>query len=310
VDNNIPHEMDEMNFPMSFVLGTRTTDPNAGKQGAFAPSSHYMPPFMRVNPILEWTYGHVWHFLRLFQLRYCCLYDQGYTSLGTTKDTLPCPALAVVGGNRTIPKYWPAYMLRDWDQERAGRISKEKKNDESSESTLQQSQLLRANSSMVPSSHGSDKDATFESLKPLEDTSCVSYSSNSTTQRTVGLLIIGDEILKGFTADTNTQAAAVALRNQNVLLERVVIVSDNQDEIAEEIRRLQSEVDVIITSGGVGPTHDDVTIKSVAVALECDMVLHEEMARLLRDKMNSGENVDLTEAQTKMATLPSTSKLR
>ena len=49
--------------PMAFVLGTRESDPNAGKQGAFAPSSSYMPPFMRVNPILKWTYGHIWHFL-------------------------------------------------------------------------------------------------------------------------------------------------------------------------------------------------------------------------------------------------------
>ena len=52
--------------PMAFALGTRAGDPNAGKQGAFAPSSSYMPPFMRVNPILEWSYGQIWHFLRLY----------------------------------------------------------------------------------------------------------------------------------------------------------------------------------------------------------------------------------------------------
>ena len=53
---------------LAFVLGTRAGDPNAGSQGYFAPSSHYMPPFMRVNPILEWSYGQVWHFLRVFSV--------------------------------------------------------------------------------------------------------------------------------------------------------------------------------------------------------------------------------------------------
>ena len=110
--------------PLAFILGTRSDDPNAGGQGVYAPSSSYMPPFLRVNPILNWTYGHVWHFLRLFDLPYCSLYDDGYTSLGTVKDTLPCPALKKSDNN---DEYWPAYMLRDWDQERAGRINKKNK---------------------------------------------------------------------------------------------------------------------------------------------------------------------------------------
>ena len=87
-------ETNHNSHPMAIVLGTRTGDPNAGSQGVWAPSSHFLPPFMRVNPVISWTYGHVWHFLRLYGLPYCSLYDEGYTSLGTTKDTLPCPALA------------------------------------------------------------------------------------------------------------------------------------------------------------------------------------------------------------------------
>lgn len=73
---------------------------------------------------------------------------------------------------------------------------------------------------------------------------------------------------------------------------------------------MQEEVDVIITSGGVGPTHDDVTIKSVATALGRDMEYHNDMGELLREKMNTAKDADLTEAQLKMATLPSGSKLR
>jgi len=73
VQNNIPPQSSTATipFPMAFVLGTRVGDPNAGDQGYFAPSSHYMPPFMRVNPVLEWTYGQVWHFLRVFSVRSC-----------------------------------------------------------------------------------------------------------------------------------------------------------------------------------------------------------------------------------------------
>jgi len=142
-------------------------------------------------------------------------------------------------------------------------------------------------------------------------------------------LVIGDEILKGRTPDTNLQAAALALRKHNVVLNCAVTVLDDLEEICHEIRRLQQQVDVIITSGGVGPTHDDVTIKSVAAALSCDMVLHEEMAELLRDKMNQKKDenssnttdhknnattatatTELTDAQKKMAMLPSRPKLR
>lgn len=129
-------------FPIAFVLGTRAGDPNAGGQAGFAPSSSFMPPFMRVNPILtpEWNYSHVWKFLRRFDLKYCKLYDEGYTSLGTVKDTVPCPALKKddldlsweedtgnsLHEDECNGEYWPAYMLKDWDQERAGRIKKEK----------------------------------------------------------------------------------------------------------------------------------------------------------------------------------------
>lgn len=74
--------------------------------------------------------------------------------------------------------------------------------------------------------------------------------------------------------------------------------------------RLQAEVDVIITSGGVGPTHDDVTIKSVAAAVGRDMEFHDGMGKLLREKMNSDPNDELSDAQLKMATLPGGSKLR
>ena len=66
----------------------------------------------------------------------------------------------------------------------------------------------------------------------------------------------------------------------------------------------------MITSGGVGPTHDDITIKSVAAVLGKDMEYHEDMGQLLREKMGTGLDTELTEAQLKMATIPGGSKLR
>jgi FAD synthetase len=337
VDSNFALDADTkipLTLPLSCILGTRHTDPNAAGQQQFAPSSHYMPPFMRVNPILDWTYGHVWHFLRLFQLPYCCLYDQGYTSLGTTKDTLPCPALAVVGVQNTtkiesIPKYWPAYMLRDWDLERAGRIVKQKSVTPGRELPGEATKTLPSISSSTSIGHLSTmsydpmvppsavKECREEVLHNSMDdsdrgeTSTGSFMGDEISQKTAGLLIIGDEILKGFTSDRNTQVAATALRDNNVVLKCVVVVSDVLEDIVVEIRRMQSLVDVVITSGGVGGTHDDVTIESVAVALNCGMEQHDEMAQLLLEKMNkTGDSSSLSEAQLKMATLPTIAKLR
>ena len=200
--------------------------------------------------------------------------------------------------------------LQDYDQERAGRIKKSK--DKPPSSTLKRASSNLSYTSTVPEIHNKTESLRSQniddSLMMSPPGSCVSYSSE--IQKTVGLLVIGDEILKGNTQDVNTQAAAVALRRHNVHLKRVVVISDNQDEIVHEIQRLEAEVDCIITSGGVGPTHDDVTLKSVATAMNHDMVLHDEMVKLLRDKMNDGEDADLTEAQLKMATLPSNAKLR
>jgi FAD synthetase len=68
---------------LAFVLGTRKGDPNCGEQQAFSPSSAWMPSFMRVNPILTWSYGDVWKFLRHFNLKYCSLYDMVPTLLFT-----------------------------------------------------------------------------------------------------------------------------------------------------------------------------------------------------------------------------------
>ncbi|EFN50929.1 hypothetical protein CHLNCDRAFT_28612 [Chlorella variabilis] len=101
------------------ILGTRRGDPNAADQETFCPSSVGWPPFMRINPILDWSYHDVWGFLNLAHVPYCCLYDQGYTSLGAVSNTVPNSALRLEDGS-----YAPAHMLPDARLERAGRQSK------------------------------------------------------------------------------------------------------------------------------------------------------------------------------------------
>lgn len=106
----------------AFVMGTRRADPHGQSMQHFEPSSPTWPPFMRVNPILDWEYEHVWHFLRHFELAYCEMYDRGYTSIGSIETTQQNPALKVQQDDNI--HYRPAYMLTDGSLERAGRVSK------------------------------------------------------------------------------------------------------------------------------------------------------------------------------------------
>lgn len=100
------------------VMGQRSVDPWMKGMDAFSPSTDGWPAFMRINPIMKWSYHHVWIFLRQFGFPYCELYDQGFTSLGSVKDTLPNPAL-----KRSDGSYAPAYELEDGTLERDGRTS-------------------------------------------------------------------------------------------------------------------------------------------------------------------------------------------
>eukprot|EP00887_Chlorella_sp_A99_P006739 scaffold3.g6739.t1 len=103
----------------AILLGTRRGDPNAGDQETFCPSSAGWPPFMRVNPILDWSYHDVWSFLQLANLPYCSLYDRGFSSIGSVTNTEPNAALRREDGT-----YAPAHLLPDARLERAGRACK------------------------------------------------------------------------------------------------------------------------------------------------------------------------------------------
>ncbi|KAI1302220.1 phosphoadenosine phosphosulfate reductase [Xylaria venustula] len=103
----------------AIFVGTRRTDPHGEKLTHFDPTDGGWPDFMRVHPVIDWHYAEIWAFIRHLDIPYCPLYDQGYTSLGGTQDTLPNPNLKKrdeKGGG-----FLPAYELVGDDEERLGR---------------------------------------------------------------------------------------------------------------------------------------------------------------------------------------------
>ncbi|KAK8957659.1 hypothetical protein KSP39_PZI000668 [Platanthera zijinensis] len=108
----------------AIFLGTRIGDPNAVGQEQFSPSSDGWPPFMRVNPILDWSYRDVWAFILTCKVPYCILYDKGYTSIGSIYDTDPNASLCIPHHSGNKETFKPAYLLSDGRLERAGRVKK------------------------------------------------------------------------------------------------------------------------------------------------------------------------------------------
>jgi molybdenum cofactor synthesis domain-containing protein len=107
-------------------------------------------------------------------------------------------------------------------------------------------------------------------------------SSRARSVPTAAGLVIGDEILSGKVDEANMAVLARALRSRGILLRRVVVVMDDAETIAAEVRELSRTHDWLFTSGGVGPTHDDVTIEGVAKAFGVPVVASPEMESLLR----------------------------
>lgn len=99
---------------------------------------------------------------------------------------------------------------------------------------------------------------------------------------TAAVLLIGNELLSGKVQDANLVVLARDLRALGVRLTRVVMVEDVREVIRDEVRALASTHDWLVTSGGVGPTHDDVTLAAVADAFGVGLERREEIASLLR----------------------------
>ncbi|KAK0391229.1 hypothetical protein NLU13_0730 [Sarocladium strictum] len=98
---------------------------------------------------------------------------------------------------------------------------------------------------------------------------------NSRTINTAACLIIGDEVLGGKTVDTNSAYMAKWCFSMGISLKRVEVIEDDESEIMEAVRRMSDRYDFVVTSGGIGPTHDDITYQSIAKAFNLPLKLHE-----------------------------------
>jgi molybdenum cofactor synthesis domain-containing protein len=119
---------------------------------------------------------------------------------------------------------------------------------------------------------------------------------------TAGLLIIGDEILSGRTQDRNIAQIAGWLNLQGIRLSEVRVVPDVIDRIAEAVNALRTANDYLFTTGGIGPTHDDITVDAIAAALGVEVEVHPRARAVLEHYYESRGGV--TEARLRMARVP------
>uniref|UniRef100_A0A1I8HKV0 FAD synthase n=1 Tax=Macrostomum lignano TaxID=282301 RepID=A0A1I8HKV0_9PLAT len=128
------HEM-KRDWPSirAVFMGTRSTDPRSGHLNyeQMTDVEAGWPEFLRISPLLQWSYSDVWRFLRTLCLPYCPLYDRGYTSLGDMSNTHPNPKLQYKD-SRGLLKYMPAYCLESGSDERKGRNQQPQQTESSS----------------------------------------------------------------------------------------------------------------------------------------------------------------------------------
>ncbi len=129
----------------------------------------------------------------------------------------------------------------------------------------------------------------------------------SQRQWTAALLVIGDEILSGRTQDRNVAQVANWLNDQGIRLAEVRVVPDDQQRIVDAVNALRGAHDYLFTTGGIGPTHDDITVEAIAAALGVPVIVHPEARRILEDYYRG--RGELTEARLRMARVPQGAEL-
>jgi FAD synthetase len=277
----------------AIVLGTRRGDPNAGGQDALCASSPGWPPFLRVNPVLEWGYSDVWGFLDAIGASYCSLYDRGFTSVGAAPSTSPNPALQRPDGS-----YAPARELSDGRTERAGRgkggggggggSGKKKEEEQEEEEAAKEEEAEE------------EEKLPFESHQPHHRSHFRFSSASSQLAPSAAIVLVGDELLSGRVQDANGLWLCRRLRAVGWLPRRLSVVPDDTAAIASEVSAAARAHPAVLVAGGVGPTDDDVTAAGVAEALRVPLARDADLAGRLRDYF--GER--LRPAHLKMADAP------
>ena len=119
---------------------------------------------------------------------------------------------------------------------------------------------------------------------------------------TAALIVIGDEILSGRTHDQNIAQVAKWLGVQGIRLSEVRVVADDTGAIVEAVNTLRARNDYLFTTGGIGPTHDDITVDAIAEAMGVGVIVHPEARTILTDYYESRGGI--TEARLRMARVP------
>ena len=121
-----------------------------------------------------------------------------------------------------------------------------------------------------------------------------------------GLIIIGYEILSGRTKDLNTSSISIWLNSLGIKVKEVRVIPDIEQTIINTVNELRKKFDYIFTSGGIGPTHDDITALSLSKAFNLTYGLHKEAFKILESYYKPGE---FNEGRQKMAWMPTEAKL-
>jgi len=129
---------------------------------------------------------------------------------------------------------------------------------------------------------------------------------NKNTKVNASILIIGNEILSGRTQDTNTSTLAVWLNSIGVKVGEVRVIPDIENIIIDALNKLRTTYDYVFTSGGIGPTHDDITAESVSKAFGLKYEIHKEAFKILESYYKKGE---FNEGRQKMVWMPENANL-
>ncbi|HUP66816.1 MAG TPA: molybdopterin-binding protein [Sphingomicrobium sp.] len=133
---------------------------------------------------------------------------------------------------------------------------------------------------------------------------------NSEKTWTAALAVIGDEILSGRTQDKNVAQVASWLNDHGIRLAEVRIVPDDMARISETVNELRAAHDYLFTTGGIGPTHDDITVDAIAAAFGVPVVIHPEARRMLEEHYRGrADGLKLTETRLRMARVPEGAEL-
>ena len=125
-------------------------------------------------------------------------------------------------------------------------------------------------------------------------------------RKTSGIIIIGNEVLSGRTKDINTSTISIWLNSLGIEVKEVRVIPDEKQKIINTVNELRKNFNYIFTTGGIGPTHDDITAESISEAFNLEYGFHKEAFSILENYYKPGE---FTEGRQKMAKMPTTAKL-